>query len=148
MKMSYERFIRDKLAKKIRPDFKQIDMQIRRARKDLRTAEKIMVSDRTWAFTIIYHAMIRAGKALMYAYGYLPTALGSHKTVVEFAGACLGDTGDDLFRRFNRMRRRRHDFIYDALNNITESEVKSSISAAKTFIDMVVQLITQMRPQS
>jgi uncharacterized protein (UPF0332 family) len=135
MKMSYERFIRDKLVKKIRPDFKQIDMQIKRARKDLRTAEKVMATDRTWAFAIICHAMIRAGKALMYAHGYLPTALGSHKTVVEFAGACLGDRDDDLFRRFHRMRRRRHDFIYDALNNITEREVKSSTGVAKTFID-------------
>lgn len=148
MKMSYERFIRDKLVKKIRPDFRQIDMHLKRARKDLRTAEKLMISDRTWAFTIIYHAMIRAGKALMYAHGYLPTATRSHKTVVDFAGTCLGDKGDDLFRRFDRMRRRRHDFIYAALNNITESEVGSSINTAKTFIDKVVHLVAKMRPQS
>jgi uncharacterized protein (UPF0332 family) len=145
--MSYEKFLENKLIKKIEPDFKQIAVQIRRARKDLRTAEKVMASDRTWSFTITYHAMVRAGKALMYAHGYLPTATRSHKTVVDFTGIVLGDEFDDLFRRFNRMRRRRHDFIYDALNNISETEVKSSIKAAKRFIDRTVQLIAEIHPE-
>ena len=83
----------------------------------------------------------------MYAHGYMPTAIRSHKTVVDFTGVVFGDEGDDLFRRFDRMRRRRHDFIYDALNNITESEVKSSIKAAKMFIDKISWLITQIQPQ-
>ena len=147
MKKNYEKFIKNKLIKKIKPDFKQIAMQIRRARMDLQTAEKVMPSDLTWSFTISYHAMIRAGKALMYAHGYLPTATRSHRPVVDFTGIVLGDDGDDLFRRFNRMRRRRHDFIYDALNNISKTEVKSSIKTAKRFIDKMEQSIRKIHPQ-
>jgi uncharacterized protein (UPF0332 family) len=146
MKISYEKFIKNKLIKKIRPDLKQAGIQIKRARKDLQTAEKVMASDRTSSFTITYHAMIRAGKALLYAHGYLPTATRSHKTVVDFTGVVLGDECDDLFRRFNRMRRRRHDFIYDALNNVSESELKSSIKTAKMFIEKVVQLVVEIHP--
>lgn len=147
MKKSYEEFIKHKLIKKIKPDFKQIETQLKRTRKDLQTAEKVMKSDRTWSFTITYHAMIRVGKALMYAHGYLPTTTRSHKTVVDFTGVVLGDECNDLCRRFNRMRRRRHDFIYDALNNVSESELKSSIKTAKTFIDKVVQLVMEIHPQ-
>lgn len=147
MKTNYDKFLKNNLIKKIKPDFKQIGMQIKRARKDLQAAEKVMTTDRTWSFAITYHAMIRAGKALMYAHGYLPTAIRSHKTVVDFTGVVLGDECDDLFRRFNRMRRRRHDFMYDALNNVTKAEVKSSIKAAGRFIDKIVQLVMKIHPQ-
>ena len=72
--MSYERFLKDKLIKRQSPDFKQIGYQLKRAQKDLKTAESNLSIDLTWAFAIAYHAMMRASKALMYSKGYLPTA--------------------------------------------------------------------------
>ncbi len=54
--MNYERFIRNRLIKKQKPDFKQIDHQLKRARKDLKTAESNLSIDLTWAFTIAYHS--------------------------------------------------------------------------------------------
>jgi len=72
--MSYEKFLRDKLIKKQSPDFKQIEYQLKRAQKDLKTAESNLPIDLTWAFAIAYHAMMRASKALMYSKGYLPNA--------------------------------------------------------------------------
>jgi uncharacterized protein (UPF0332 family) len=117
--MGYERYLRDKLIKRQTPDFKQIAYQLKRARKDLTTAESNLAIDLTWAFTIAYHAMIRASRALMYAKGYLPTAKRSHKTIVEFTQLSLGAEYENLVSRFNRMRRQRHDFIYDTKNHIT-----------------------------
>jgi len=35
--------------------------------------------------------MVRAGKALMYSKGYLPTAKDSHKTIIEFTKLVLGE---------------------------------------------------------
>jgi len=145
--MNYEKLLKDKLIKKIRPDFKQIATHIKRAKRDLQTAEKVLASDPTWAFTIIYHAMIRTGKALMYAHGFLPTAIRSHKTIVYFTKIALGKECDDLFRRFNRMRRRRHGFVYDAINNISKNEVKSSIATAKRLIEVVVVKIKKINTQ-
>jgi len=72
--MPYEKFLKDNLIKKEEPDFKQIAYQLKRARKDLKTAEANLPIDLTWAFAIAYHAMMRASKALMYSKGYLPTA--------------------------------------------------------------------------
>ena len=37
--MSYEKFLRDKLIKKQSPNFKQIEYQLKRAQKDLKTAQ-------------------------------------------------------------------------------------------------------------
>ena len=101
----------------------------------------------TWSFAIAYHAMIRAGRALMYSKGYLPTAKNSHKTIVECTRLTLGEEYHSLVGRFNRMRRRRHDFIYETKNHITSQEVKSSLEAAKKLIDKIIALVKQENPQ-
>lgn len=145
--MTYERFLKDKLIKKQKPDFRQISYQLRRSLKDLKTAEANLKIDLTWALAIAYHAMIRAGKSLMYSKGYLPTTKRSHKTIVEFTKLILGHEYDNLVSRFNRLRRKRHDFIYDSKNHITNSEAKSSLDTAKRLIDKIVDLIKQENPE-
>jgi uncharacterized protein (UPF0332 family) len=139
--MSYEKFLKDNLIKKERPDFKQIAHQIIRAQKDLKTAEANLPIDLTWAFAIAYHAMIRASKALMYSKGYLPTAKRSHKTIVELTKIILGREYENIINRFSRMRRRRHDFIYDSKNHITPHEAQLSIDTAKKLIDDIAALV-------
>lgn len=145
--MNYERFLIDKLIKKQTPDFKQIEYQLKRARKDLKTAELNLSIDLTWAFAIAYHAMMRASKALMYSKGYLPTALRSHKTIIEFAKLSLGSEYENLIVRFNRMRRQRHDFIYDSKNHITLHEAKISIETGRKLIDEIITLVIKENPE-
>lgn len=145
--MRYEKFLADNLIKKQKPDFGQISEQIARSLKDLKTAEANMKIDLTWAFTIIYHSMIRAGRALMYSKGYLPTVKQTHKTIIEFTGLLLGSDFDNIIMKFNRMRRQRHDFIYDSKNHIILSEIKSSLEAARTLIDNIKLIVKKENPQ-
>jgi uncharacterized protein (UPF0332 family) len=112
----------------------------------LLTAEAVVLIDLTWSFAIAYHAMIRAGRALMFSRGYLPTAKNSHKTIMEFARFILGDECRDLMLRFNRMRRKRHDFIYDSQNYTTAAEARSAIKTAREFIDKIKGLIAEEKP--
>jgi uncharacterized protein (UPF0332 family) len=91
--------------------------------------------------------MIRAGRALMYSKGYLPTAKNSHKTIVEFTKLALGEEYNSVISRFNRMRRRRHDFIYGSKNHITSQEAKSSLEAAKKLIDKIIDFVKEESPQ-
>jgi len=132
--MSYERWLKDRLIKKQAPDHDQITKQLSRASKDLRTAEALSSIDRIWSFTIAYHAMIRAGRAFMFAKGYLPTTLNPHKTIVEFTREALGAHYGDLILRFDRMRRKRHDFIYESANHTTEREALAAIETAQDLI--------------
>jgi uncharacterized protein (UPF0332 family) len=73
----------------------------------------------------------------MFSRGYLPTTKNSHKTIMEFTGCILGDEYQDLILRFNRMRRKRHDFIYDSQNHTTVSEAISAIKTAGELIDKI-----------
>ncbi len=147
MRMSYEKFLKDNLIKNQTPDFKQISYQLQRSLKDLKTAEANLKIDLTWALAIAYHAMIRAGRALMYSKGYLPTTKRTHKTIVEFTKLILGHEYGALVSKFNRLRRKRHDFIYDSKNHITHSEAKSSLDTAKKLIDKIIDLVKQENPE-
>jgi uncharacterized protein (UPF0332 family) len=145
--MNYERFLKDHLVKEQKPDPEQIRNQLKRAKKDLITSEAVLSIDITWSFAIAYHAMLRASRALMYSRGYLPTAKDSHKTIIEFTKLILGEQYENLMLRFNRMRRKRHDFIYDAQNHTTSSEAKSAIQTAKQLIDRIISLVREAKTE-
>lgn len=71
--MLFETYLKKGLLKRQGVNFKQIDKQIIRAKKDLITAEAVLASkDAEWAAMIAYHAMLRAGRALLFSRGYLP----------------------------------------------------------------------------
>jgi len=91
--------------------------------------------------------MIRVGRALMYSKGYLPTVKNSHKTIVEFTKLTLGNEYHNLTSRFNRMRRRRHDFIYNSKNHLTINEAKTSLRVAEKLINTISDLVEQERLQ-
>jgi len=83
----------------------------------------------------------------MFAEGYLPTTKNTHKTIVEFTKLILGEEYKEAASKFNRMRRKRHDFIYDSKNHITNSEAKSSIETAKKLINKISVFIKEQNPQ-
>lgn len=145
--MNYGKLLKDKLIKRQRPDFRQIEKQLERSLKDLKTAKANLEIDLTWSFAIAYHSMIRAGRALMYSKGYLPTAKYSHKTIVEFIRLMLGEEYNNLISRFNRMRRKRHDFIYDSKNHMTYHEAEASLETAEKLIDRIIVLVKEENPQ-
>ena len=62
----------------------QITSNLNRAKRDLHTAKANLKIDEEWAYTIAYHAMLRAGRAFMFVSGYRPRGKDQHKTVVEF----------------------------------------------------------------
>ena len=135
--MNYEQFVKNNLVKKVKPDPAQIKHQLERAAQDLVTARSNLKIDATWALTIAYHAMIRAGRALMYAQGYLPTTNQTHKTIVDFTKIKLGDDFHELVAKFNRLRRRRHHFIYESDDHVNIEEAKSALETAKSLIDRI-----------
>ena len=139
--MNYEEFIKNNLVKKVKPNFDQINHQLRRAEQDLKTAQANLTIDTTWALTIAYHAMIRAGRALMYAQGYLPTANQSHKTIIEFTNLTLGNEYPELVAKFNRLRRRRLNFIYDSENHVNIEEAQSALDTARKLVGKIITLI-------
>lgn len=113
---------------------KQVLANLSGARKDLAVAKANLDIDEAWAHTIAYHAMLRAGRALMLSLGYRPKGKDQHKTVVEFCGNVLGEEFKTLTTRFNRMRTKRHNFIYEPDRPIPKTEATQSLQTAEQFV--------------
>jgi uncharacterized protein (UPF0332 family) len=85
--------------------------------------------------------MLRAERALMFAHGYRPKGKDQHKTVVEFCAEILGDEFKSLTNSFNRMRTKRHDFIYDPERTIPRTEALKSLESAEKFMHEIIQRV-------
>jgi uncharacterized protein (UPF0332 family) len=125
----------------------QVKANLDRAGRDLLTAKANLKIDEEWAYTIAYHAMLRAGRAFMFASGYRPRGKDQHKTVVEFCSESLGKDFHDLTTRFNRMRLKRHDFIYEPERPIPRTEAVKSLESAEQFFQGIIKRIEKLNPQ-
>ena len=110
---------------------------LKRARRDLATSKANLNIDEEWAYTIAYHAMLRAGRAWMFASGYRVKGKDQHKTVVDFCAETLGEQFELLTIRFNRMLVKRHDFICEPERPIPKTEAKQSIESAEQFVNKI-----------
>ena len=145
--MPFESYLKRGLLKRQRANFKQIEVQVIRAKKDVQTAQLVLKKDPEWAATIAYHAMLRMGRALLFAKGYLPADGGQHRTVVELTGTLL-DTRDALLvEKFERMRRRRNLFFYESDPFGTLTDAEHALETASQLIHLLEAAIQREHPQ-
>lgn len=145
--MAYEELRERGLVEEIRPDFRQASTLLARALKDLSTARANMSIDKEWAYTIAYQAMLRAAKAVVTAEGWRPRGRDQARTVVLLVGELLGEKGRSLVNGFDRMRRKRQDFMEEPQTPIPLYEVEGALKDAQTLIEKLVELAREKNPQ-
>jgi uncharacterized protein (UPF0332 family) len=125
------------LLKKCEPDFRQIALQISRAIRDMHTLHLVIDEDPEWAATIAYQSMLRAGRAMLFSYGYLPADGQQHKTVVELTSKLLGRKYEEVTRQFDRFRKKRNVFFYESRESGNKSEALKAAETALMLINAV-----------
>lgn len=126
--------------------FDQIKKRLNRALIDLNNAKLLLSSDETGAYRMAYDAMLQAGLSLVLAHGYRPEIKNFHKTVVECNRQILGDQYGILIKKFDQMRKNRHNAIYD-IATVSLSEAEESIKMAEEFIKEIKRHIKKLNPQ-
>jgi len=143
--MTFDNFIKtyekQGLIKSQHKNLKAVENLISRAYKEIKAAEANIKIDEGIAFTIAYTAMLHAGRALMLFKGYRPYDGYQHKTVVDFASIVLGEHYKILVQRYDKMRRKRNTFTYEASISISKEEVCNGLESAANFIKAVRELI-------
>lgn len=145
--MQFEELEKSGLVGKIKINFKQIYNYLLRSKKDLSTSKANLNIDEEWAYTIAYHAMLRAGRALMISFGYKPKGKDQHKTIVKFTGIIFGNKFKELIRKFDRMRRKRHDFIYEPDKPIPRQEAEDALLDSETLVQQIWLFVKKKDPQ-
>lgn len=145
--MAYEELRERGLLEEIRPDFRQVSMLLTRATKDLATAKANLTIDKEWAYVIAYQAMLRAARALVMAEGWRPRGRDQARTIVMLVGESLGEEGRTAVNGFDRMRRKRADFLEEPLTPIPRYEVEGALKDAQALMEQLVERVREKNPQ-
>lgn len=137
--------------KKLKPqeaDFKQIMRFLDGAEKKLAAAKKTLSIDEEASYQLAYEAMLKGSLGFMLSFGVRPRSLpGHHVTIIEFAEKHLGKEFKGLISMFNRMRRKRHESIYDVTGLISRHEAEQALKTAKTYLRIIRRKIEKKNPQ-
>jgi uncharacterized protein (UPF0332 family) len=143
-----QEFINKGLVKKDEQiDFSQIQGVLAKSNRSIESAKMIMDKDPENSYQLAYEAMLLAGRALVFSFGYRPRAAGSHKIVVDFSEKVLGEEFSKLVFKFNKMRKIRHYLIYGTGLSVSEMDAKNAISSATTFLKKIENFIEDRNPQ-
>lgn len=148
MKFIIEKLERGRFIVKEKIGFDQISKHLTRARKDIMVAEANTEIDTEASYNYAYLAMLRAGRAIMFSFGYRPTDGQQHKTVVLFSKAILGKEYSELIAAFDQMRKFRNKFTYDESGIlVSQRQTEQSLKNAREFVKKVTGFIQNKNPQ-
>ena len=120
--MDFADWLRDGRLKAVTPDPGQVRDLLESAESDISAARELADLGR---FGIgrdaAYEAMLKCGLALMLSKGYRPETGSHHVTIVRFTEGVLGQGSEDLIASFDRLRRTRHQRLYQGKDKATRS---------------------------
>ena len=82
--MSVEELIKEGSIYPFEATHGEIERAMEIARRDLNLAERLVVENMDWCFSIAYNAVFQACRAYMFHLGYRPASSEAHKTTFRF----------------------------------------------------------------
>ena len=125
----------------------QIEALLQQSMLDLKEAKKIAHLAERATYMLAYIAMLKAGRALMLLYGYVPDDGAQHKTVVEITSAILGNRYRNLTEQFETMRRKRNEMTYEAGKLLSKSEAEKAFLDAISLVKRILAEVKSKNPQ-
>ncbi len=129
---------REGLISRLRPDPQRVRDAMKLAHRDLGVATNLLVSSNDWAYTVAYNAILQAGRALMFSKGYRPEGGNQHIAIVRFCDLFLSRE-DALW--FDRMRRKRHQSVYDTAGSVSDREAENAVKKAEEIVQVIEVLV-------
>jgi len=146
-KEAAEDLLKQGLIKRCPVDNRAVSNLIKRAHKDIETAQRNLLEDSDCAYTFAYHSLLHTGPALMIAEGFRPEIRDKHLTVIKFVDSVLGAKSQRVINDYDFMRRRRHRLVYEPGIPCSKEEARNAIRTAKELIDAVCRLLRETNPQ-
>ncbi|MGH9788115.1 MAG: hypothetical protein ACRD4U_05375 [Candidatus Acidiferrales bacterium] len=131
-----------------RADFAQISRFLASAQKKLAAARKTLDIDAETSYQLAYEAMLKASLGYMLSFEVRPRSLpGHHVTIIQFAEEHLGPAFKNLIALFDRMRRKRHQAIYQVTGFISSLEAEQALAIAGEYLAAIREAIQKKNPQ-
>jgi len=138
--MNFKKLLDDKKIEKVEKT--NLDLDI--VNKDLEFAKKGLETnnyDRVMATA--YEGILRAGNKLMNFLGYRAIGKEHHKNLFDFLRKLK--INQDLVEYFDKVRKKRNDFIYRDIERILKQEAEEIISNAEEFVQEIRTFVQKNR---
>lgn len=93
---------------------------------DLAAAADVADTSPGWSETILYQAGLRCARVIVQAAGYRIAADRGHVTAIDAADALTDGREHRRFARLHRMRRMRHDFVYETARDPSVNDLEQA----------------------
>lgn len=99
-----------------------------------------------WAEAMLYEAGLRAARVIVQAAGYrIDAGQGAHVTAIDGADAITEPAHHPMFVRLHRMRRRRHDFMYETAADPTKLDLAQARVDVESLIEIARHAVEAIR---
>lgn len=126
----------------------QIKVLLVTARKNLIAAKKNLAIDEETCYTMAYNAMLKIARAVILLKGLRPAGSQQHKVTAYAAGQILSGDFKWLIEKFDKMRKKRNQFIYEPSLPLSKEEAIRAIKTAEEFYNKVRDFLKQTNPQT
>ena len=134
--------LKDLLNKGKIEEVEKSDLDFARVESDLSaSADNIGAGNYEWGLSIGYHAVLRAGMGLMNSLGYRVRGNEHHKSVFLFLASF--EELNVLAKYFDRIRRKRNEFIYRGFDEVSEREADEVLVKAKGFVLIIRTFVSK-----
>lgn len=116
------------------PDRHLLAEMIELAERDLDAAAVNRDQFAPWAEAMLYEAGLRAARVIVMAAGYRIAADRAHVTALDAADALTSGRYHRIFVRLHRLRRWRHEFMYQTAPDPGEQELAQARSDVEVLI--------------
>jgi len=141
--MKYDELLKAGRIRRERISQAEILRSMELAERDLRTARKMMDEERDWGFAVGYNAVLQASRAYIFSQGFRPASAESHKNTLAFMEAALAKEHRQLVTYFDRIRKKRHQAVYDQAGLISENEAVDLLARAEEFVALAQRKLGQ-----
>lgn len=128
------------------PDAPALTLVLGAAALDVTASDANLGEFSPWAETMLYEAGLRAARVIVQAAGYrIDAGLGAHVTAIDGADAITGRAHHPVFVRLHRMRRRRHDFMYETAADPTERDLAQARADVESLIEVARRAVVAIQ---
>ena len=121
----------------------QVQRLMKRADKDLASAEEVKSFDEAAAMDLAYKAMFHAANALLGLNKLRPGPVRQHRIVIEAVGRILEPEAHLLLLKFDKLRKRRNQFEYQGLFEMGSQELDEALEQAKKLVNVIRKKISK-----
>jgi hypothetical protein len=140
-----ETLLADGRVRTAQADFDALEATLVAAERDIAASAEVAAQHPGWSEAMLYEAGLRSARAIVQAHGFRISSHGGHVAAIDAADALTVGRHHRTFVRLHRMRRMRHDFMYETAPEPSRQDLDQAERDVTSLIAIARQAVAANR---